>query len=446
MHLLFTITKNKKKVEDFRMEFDFEQVHDSGVNIKVIGVGGGGNNAVNRMISTNIRGVEFIAVNTDSMALDSSCAAKKLVIGDKITRGKGAGADPDVGKRSAEESIESVKETLKGSDMVFITAGMGGGTGTGAAPVIAKAAKEMGILTVGIVTKPFSFEGRKRYNQATAGIAELSKYVDSLIVIPNERLKQVEDTHITLANAFEIADDVLRRGVQSVSELINVPGFINLDFADVTAIMKNAGYAHMGVGSAKGADKAQLAAVAAISSPLLETSIAGATGVLISITASEDIQLDEIDAASHMIHAEAHPDANIIWGATFDPNLVDEMRITIIATGFIKPEAEVNSSPVATTITRTATPAPAPAPAVSNTYAPAPEAVVTRPYEAPVYEAPVVEEPQVAPVYEAPVVEEPYVAPARTTSAPDTNSGIAKDYDTKYEDIWKKFLEAKKLK
>lgn len=443
---LFTITKNKKKVEDLRMEFDFEQVHDSGVNIKVIGVGGGGNNAVNRMISTNIRGVEFIAVNTDSMALDTSCAAKKLVIGDKITRGKGAGADPDVGKRSAEESIESVKETLKGSDMVFITAGMGGGTGTGAAPVIAKAAKEMGILTVGIVTKPFSFEGRKRYNQATAGIAELSKYVDSLIVIPNERLKQVEDTHITLANAFEIADDVLRRGVQSVSELINVPGFINLDFADVTAIMKNAGYAHMGVGSAKGADKAQLAAVAAISSPLLETSIAGATGVLISITASEDIQLDEIDAASHMIHAEAHPDANIIWGATFDPNLVDEMRITIIATGFIKPEAEVNSTPVATTITRTATPAPAPAPAVSNTYAPAPEVVVTRPYEAPVYEAPVVEEPKVAPVYEAPVVEEPYVAPAKTTSTSDTNSGIAKDYDSKYEDIWKKFLEAKKLK
>ena len=429
------------------MEFDFEQVHDSGVNIKVIGVGGGGNNAVNRMISTNIRGVEFIAVNTDSMALDSSCAAKKLVIGDKITRGKGAGADPDVGKRSADESIEAVKETLKGADMVFITAGMGGGTGTGAAPVIAKAAKEMGILTVGIVTKPFSFEGKRRYAQAELGIAELSKYVDSLIVIPNERLKQVEDTHITLANAFEIADDVLRRGVQSVSELINVPGFINLDFADVTAIMKNAGYAHMGVGSAKGADKAQLAAVAAISSPLLETSIAGATGVLISITASEDIQLDEIDAASHMIHAEAHPDANIIWGATFDPNLVDEMRITIIATGFIKPEAEVNSTPVATTITRTVA-----APAVNNTYAPAPEAVAARPYTAPVYEAPVYEAPvhhepvYETPVYAAPASEEPYVAPVKTVATPDNNNGIAKDYDSKYEDIWKKFLEAKKLK
>jgi cell division protein FtsZ len=317
------------------MEFDFEQEFDSGVNIKVVGVGGGGNNAVNRMISTNIRGVEFISVNTDSQVLDTSCAAKKLVIGDKITRGKGAGSNPDIGKRSAEESIEAIKAALSGADMVFITAGMGGGTGTGAAPVIAKAAKEMGILTVGIVTKPFAFEGHRRYAQAEAGITELSKYVDSLIVIPNERLKQVEDRHITLANAFEIADDVLRRGVKSVSELINVPGFINLDFADVTAIMKNAGYAHMGVGAAKGADKAQIAAMEAISSPLLETSITGATGVLVSIIASEDIQLDEIDTASEMIHAEAHPDANIIWGASFDPSLQDEMRVTIIATGFV---------------------------------------------------------------------------------------------------------------
>ncbi len=328
----------KEKTEDLKMEFDFEQVYDSGVKIKVIGIGGGGNNAVNRMISTNIRGVEFIAVNTDSQVLDTSCAAKKLLIGDKITKGKGAGANPEVGKRSAEESIDAIRAALEGADMVFITAGMGGGTGTGAAPVIAKAAKEMDILTVGIVTKPFSFEGRRKYMQAEAGITELSKYVDSLIVIPNERLKQVEDTHITLANAFEIADDVLRRGVQSVSELINVPGFVNLDFADVTTIMKNAGYAHMGVGSAKGADKAQLAAMTAISSPLLETSIAGATGVLVSITVSEDVQLDEVDAASNMIYAEAHPDANIIWGAAFDPTLEDEMRVTIIATGFINPQ------------------------------------------------------------------------------------------------------------
>ncbi len=360
------------------MEFDFEQVYDSGVNIKVIGVGGGGNNAVNRMISTNIRGVEFIAVNTDSMALDTSCAAKKLVIGDKITHGKGAGANPEVGKRSAEESIETVRDALQGADMVFITAGMGGGTGTGAAPVIAKASKEMGILTVGIVTKPFSFEGKRRYAQAEIGIAELSKYVDSLIVIPNERLKQVEDTHITLANAFEIADDVLRRGVQSVSELINVPGFINLDFADVTSIMKNAGYAHMGVGAAKGADKAQVAAMQAISSPLLETNITGATGVLVSITASEDIQLDEIDAASNMIYEEAHPDANIIWGAAFDPSLQDEMRVTVIATGFLAENADNNTAkaaaPAIPTVPATPVaqpvrePAPAPAPSIEAVF------------------------------------------------------------------------------
>lgn len=316
------------------MEFDFEPAYECGVNIKVIGVGGGGCNAVNRMISTNIRGVEFVAVNTDAQVIKSSCATKKLIIGDKITRGFGAGSNPEIGKRSAEESIEAIIEMLNGADMVFITAGMGGGTGTGAAPIIAKAAKELDILTVGIVTKPFSFEGIKRARQAEAGIAELAKYVDSLIVIPNERLKQVEGTNITLANAFEIADDVLRRGVFSVSNLINVPGFVNLDFADVTTIMKDAGYAHMGVGSAKGPDKAELAAMAAISSPLLETSIAGAMGVLVSITASEDIQLQEIETASQRIYDEAHPDANIIWGASFDPSLEDEIRITIIATGF----------------------------------------------------------------------------------------------------------------
>ena len=334
------------------MEFDFEPVYDSGVNIKVIGVGGGGNNAVNRMISTNIRGVEFIAVNTDNQALNSSCAEKKLVIGDKITRGKGAGSNPEIGKRSAEESLEDIKAILDGADMVFVTAGMGGGTGTGAAPVIAKVARDLGILTVGIVTKPFSFEGQRRARQAEIGISELSKYVDSLIVIPNERLKQVEDRHITLANAFEIADDVLRRGVHSVSTLINVPGFINLDFADVTTIMKNAGYAHMGVGSAKGEDKAQLAAMAAISSPLLETSITGAMGVLVSITASENIQLEEIEAASQLIYDEAHPDANIIWGAAFDPNLEDEMRVTIIATGFdqVKTVERTDTRIVTTTV------------------------------------------------------------------------------------------------
>ena len=388
---------------DSKMEFDFEQVYDSGVSIKVIGVGGGGNNAVNRMISTNIRGVEFVAINTDSQVLDSSCAAKKIIIGDKVTRGKGAGANPEIGKKSAEESIEEIRAVLEGAHMVFITAGMGGGTGTGAAPVVAKAAKEMGILTVGIVTKPFRFEGAKRMVQAEAGIAELSKYVDSLIVIPNERLRHVEDTKITLANAFEIADDVLRRGVQSVSELINVPGFVNLDFADVTTIMKNAGYAHMGVGRAKGTDKAQLAAMAAISSPLLETSIAGATGVLVSITASEDIQLDEVEIASQMIHEEAHPDATIIWGAAFDPTLVDEIKVTIIATGFI------NNNDKSTDELSTKRPAPQVAPV-------APE-VEVKPQPVAVAEPQPVVEPVVEPVVpHTPVVtvkvEEP-VAPAR---------------------------------
>ncbi len=386
---------------DSKMEFDFEQVYDSGVSIKVIGVGGGGNNAVNRMISTNIRGVEFVAINTDSQVLDSSCAAKKLIIGDKVTRGKGAGANPEIGKKSAEESIEDIRGVLEGAHMVFITAGMGGGTGTGAAPVVAKAAKEMGILTVGIVTKPFRFEGAKRMSQAEAGIAELSKYVDSLIVIPNERLKQVEDTNITLANAFEIADDVLRRGVQSVSELINVPGFVNLDFADVTTIMKNAGYAHMGVGRAKGTDKAQLAAMAAISSPLLETSIAGATGVLVSITASEDIQLDEVEIASQMIHEEAHPDATIIWGAAFDPTLVDEIKVTIIATGFIDSTGKPND----VAAMRKAAPQ---AQVVTNT--PAPQAEVKA--------QPVVTEP---PVEAVPALTETPAPTVEVASAPERN-------------------------
>ncbi len=404
-----------------RMEFNFEQPYDtSKVNIKVIGVGGGGCNAVNRMISTNIRGVEFVAINTDSQVLESSCASRKLVIGDKITRGLGAGANPDVGKRSAEESIDAIRSILDGADMVFVTAGMGGGTGTGAAPVIAKAAKEMGILTVGIVTKPFSFEGRKRMIQAEAGITELSKYVDSLIVIPNERLKQVEDTHITLANAFEIADDVLRRGVQSISELINVPGFINLDFADVTTIMRNAGYAHMGVGSAKGADKAQLAAMSAISSPLLETNISGAMGVLIAITASENIQLDEVEVASMLVAEEAHEDATIIWGAAFSPDLQDEIRVTIIATGFVDSKTEMGKAPA--TVAAPKEPAPAYAPA-APTYAP------TAPAYAPE-----------APAYTAPVEAAP-VAPAEPAPAPKAEE---KDAFGEYDDVINFIRKSKK--
>ncbi len=328
------------------MAFEFDEMIDNnGINIKVIGVGGGGNNAVNRMISTNIRGVEFIAVNTDAQALASSNASKKLVIGEKITRGKGAGSNPEVGRRSAEESIEDIRRLLEGADMVFVTTGMGGGTGTGAAPVVAKIAKELGILTIGIVTKPFSFEGKRRMAQAEEGTANLREHVDSLIVIPNERLKQVSENRISFATAFETADEVLRRGVQSVSELVNVPGYVNLDFADVTAIMKDAGYAHMGVGTGRGQDKAVIAATAAISSPLLETSISGATGVLVSITAAPDIGLDEVDIASSMISKEAHPDANIIWGAAFDPSLEDEMRVTIIATGFEKSEKKPAPAP-----------------------------------------------------------------------------------------------------
>ena len=322
------------------MTFEPEMTNDCGVNIKVIGVGGGGNNAVNRMIATNIRGVHFVAVNTDRQVIRKSEASSHVIIGEKYTKGWGAGANPEVGARAAEESIEEIKTMLKDADMVFVTAGMGGGTGTGAAPVVARAAQEMGILTIGIVTKPFSFEGRRRAEQAERGIAELRKYVDSLVVIPNDRLRQVSDTRITLANAFEVADDVLRRGVQSISDLISDQGFINLDFADVNSVMKDAGYAHMGVGAATGKDKAELAARAAIFSPLLESSISGARGILINITISPDVGLEEIHQASEMIAAEAHPDASIIWGVAFDPDLDDEMKITIIATGFAEEEKE----------------------------------------------------------------------------------------------------------
>lgn len=316
------------------MGFDFSDKFDSGVKIKVIGVGGGGGNAINRMVSTSIRGVEFIAMNTDGMALNASIASRKVLIGENTTKKFGAGANPEVGRKSAEESYDAIVEAIQGADMVFVTAGMGGGTGTGAAPIVAKVAHDMGILTIGIVTKPFAFEGKRRMIQAEAGIAALREHVDSLIIIPNERLKQVSKEKITLANAFEQADEVLRLGVKSVSELINEPGFVNLDFADVTSVMKDAGFAHMGVGTAQGEDKATQAAQMAISSPLLETSISGATGILVNIKVSMDVALDEVDIASSLIADEADPNANIIWGASFDPTLEDEMRVTIIATGF----------------------------------------------------------------------------------------------------------------
>ena len=305
------------------------------VVIKVIGVGGGGGNAVNRMISSiDAADVEFINVNTDTQILIKSSAPTKIAIGDRITKGHGAGANTELGEKAADESIEEITEAIKGADMVFITAGMGGGTGTGAAPVIAKIAKSLDILTVAVVTKPFLFEGKKRMMQAEAGIEKLAETVDSLIVIPNERLKLLTDKKITFLNAFQEADDVLRKGVQSICDLITVEGIINLDFADVSAVMSNAGLAHMGVGSAKGKDKAEQAAKMAMSSPLLETNISGAKGIVVQIIGSPDIGLDEIDSAVAMITTEAQPDATIIFGAALDPTLEDEMRITLIATGF----------------------------------------------------------------------------------------------------------------
>ncbi len=347
------------------MTFEHDSSSESKVCIKVLGIGGGGNNAVNRMIASGVQGVEFVTINTDRQALKNSLAPTQLVIGEKITKGFGAGANPAIGARAAEESIDEIKKILSDADMVFITAGMGGGTGTGAAPVVARIAHEMDILTVGIVTKPFAFEGKLRMTKAEDGIKEFKQYVDSLIVIPNERLKLVSDTRITLLNAFSEADDVLRKGVQSVSELINVPAFINLDFADVTSVMMNAGLAHMSVGNATGKDKADTAARMAISSPLLETTIKGATGVIISIFGSPDMGLEDVDLACEMIRNECSEDANIIFGVGFDQNLEDEMRITIIATGFthskdnvetaapkaaeVKAEAAVAAAPAAET-------------------------------------------------------------------------------------------------
>ena len=316
------------------MAFGMDMGPDNVVNIKVIGVGGGGNNVVNRMVRTGTKGVEFIAVNTDKQALTISSATQKIQIGEKLTNGQGAGSDPEVGRKSAEENRTQISKALEDADMVFITAGMGGGTGTGAAPIVADIAKELGVLTVGVVTKPFRFEGMRRMKQAEGGIAELRNKVDSLVIIPNERLKLATDQKITMVNAFEIADDVLQQAVQSISDLIKNTGFINLDFADVSAVMKDAGRAHMGVGRAAGKNKAEEAAKMAISSPLLETSINGAKGVLINVTGSMDIGLEEVETAANLVQEAAHPDANIIFGATFDETLEDEIRVTVIATGF----------------------------------------------------------------------------------------------------------------
>ena len=316
------------------MGFEFEQGLDNVVNIKVIGVGGGGGNAVNRMVESGVQGVEFISINTDMQALNFSQAGTKIQIGEKLTKGQGAGANPEIGRKAAEESKEQIAAALQNTNMVFITAGMGGGTGTGAAPVVAQIASEMGILTVGVVARPFAFEGKKRLEQALGGIDELNKNVDSLVIIPNERLKYVSEQKITFKNAFEIADGVLRQAVANISELITVPGFINLDFADVTSVMKDAGYAHIGTGRAAGKDKAAEAARQAISSPLLETSIDMAHGVIVSVIGSDDIGLDEVETAATMVQQAAHPDAHIIFGAFIDETMDDEIRVVVIATGF----------------------------------------------------------------------------------------------------------------
>lgn len=315
------------------MPFEVADEMENVVQIKVVGVGGGGGNAVNRMVAAGVRGVEFIAINTDKAALFLSKADQKIQIGEKSSAGMGAGGNPDNGRAAAEESRDEIAAALRSADMIFITAGMGGGTGTGAAPVVATIAKELGILTVGIVTKPFAFEGKKRMTQAEAGIAALGEQVDSLVVIPNERLKFVSEQKITFKNAFNIADDVLRQGVQSISELINVTALVNLDFADVKAIMADAGYAHMGVGVATGRDKAEQAARMAITSPLIETSMDNARGVIISITGSDDIGLEEVEQASTIIAEMAHPDATIIWGAQLDESIEDTIRVTVVATG-----------------------------------------------------------------------------------------------------------------
>ncbi len=319
------------------MDFDDENnitMKDGTATIKVIGVGGAGNNAVNRMLDWGIKNVDFIAVNTDRQALQKSKANTKIQIGEKITRGLGAGADPDIGAQSAEESKTEITEVLRGADMVFVTAGMGGGTGTGAAPTVAGLAKEMGILTIGVVTKPFTFEGKKRLAQAERGIESLKGKVDTLIVIPNDKLLQIIDRKTSMSEAFMMADDVLRQGVQGISDLITVTGAINLDFADVKTIMQNTGMAHMGIGRASGENKAEDAAKQAIQSPLLETTIEGARGVIINVTGGEDLGLQEVNTAAELVQRNVDPEANIIFGTVIDENMKDEIQITVIATGF----------------------------------------------------------------------------------------------------------------
>ena len=408
------------------MAFGLDTGPETVVNIRVIGVGGAGSNVVNRMVTSGSKGIDFVAVNTDKQALSVSSATSKIQIGEKLTHGQGAGSNPEVGRKSAEESRNQIAKALEDADMVFITAGMGGGTGTGAAPVVAEIAKEQDILTVAVVTKPFGFEGGRRMRCAEAGIAELQGKVDSLVIIPNDRLKFATDQKITFQNAFEIADDVLRQAVQSISDLIRDTGFINLDFADVTAVMKNAGMAHMGVGRAGGKGKAEEAARMAISSPLLETSIEGARGILINITGSADIGLEEVDQAASLVQQSVHPDALCIFGATFDETMDDEIRVTVIATGFDKPADDspepanrfAGNPPPALTRSEVENPAPAPAPV--------PEAPAA---------AEVVPAPEPAPAPEPPKAEAPRREPARPVT------GLDDENDEYWSEIFKIFKE-----
>ena len=391
----------------------FEQDLDTAnfAQIRVVGVGGAGCNAINRMVQYGLRGVEFIAVNTDKQALAMSAGQKKIQIGEKLTKGLGAGADPEIGKKAAEESLDLVEEALRGTDMVFITAGMGGGTGTGAAAVIAKCAKDMGILTVGVVTKPFTFEGRVRMRNAEAGIAQLKPAVDTLITIPNDKLISLVGK-ASLPDALRVADDVLRQGIQGISDLIAVPAMINLDFADVKTIMKDKGLAHMGIGSAVGEKRAVEAAKQAVDSPLLETSINGAKGILMNITGGTDLSLLEVNDAAAIVAETADPDANIIFGADIDESMGDALRITVIATGFAQEGGKAAAEPILGSAPKRTYAAPNPEP------------------QRPLYAAPQQSE-AIANAFSARTYAEPQEAPAQPAPEPqrrDPASEVRRDY------------------
>lgn len=354
------------------MKFTIENESERATNIKVVGVGGAGGNAVNRMVSDGVQGVEFIAINTDKQVLDVSQADITIQIGEKVSRGHGAGGNPDRGMKAAEENRDEIMAALKGADLLFITAGMGGGTGTGAAPIVAEIAREMGILTIAVVTKPFSYEGRKRMNYAEQGLAMLRENVDSLVIIPNDRIREIIDPKTSMAKAFEEVDSVLKQGITSISDLISTNGFINLDFEDLCTVIRSAGLAHMGIGFASGKDKADTAADMAVSSPLLDTSIAGAMAAIVNITASPDLPFDDADRVSQRIQQVVDPDASIFWGIVYDDTMVDEMRVTVIATGFAEknapavPEAPSVAAPAGKADSVSSAPAAQPTEAASS--------------------------------------------------------------------------------